>query len=769
VLLAVGVGVAYGNVSSSCPNEQLRSENNSTQLPDCRAYEMVSPLEKGGHGVSFAGARAAVSGEAITYLSVGAFAEPKGIQQVDRYLSRRSGSGWSTSNISPANVTYETQTLSPFEELVFTPELSMGVLESEYAPLVGGELAGYYNFYVWSAADGSYQTVTTVKSPSAVRYTEKQQPVMVGASSDLSHVVFEQNASLVEGAAPGYFHVYEWADGRLSRVDIPPAGDSFEGGRVGPPQEQLGGERFPSRGVWHAVSADGSRVFFSSYPPQRSGGGQLYVRENPMAVQSPVEHGVCTVSVDACTVEVSASQRVTALGEPAPDPHGPQPAFFKGASVDGSLVFFVSRAELTNDANTGPEDNARNLYAYDLATGKLTDLTVDSNPGDVNGAAVVGFVTAAEDGSYVYFVANGVLAGNASGSLAETAKPGDCPEGEGEVVAGSTCNLYVEHFNGSVWEVPRFVATLAGGADEDDWFEKPSIDIVVDYGPGQHRVRVTPDGTRLAFQSVRGLTGYDNAPAEPDACEDERCSEVYLYDAVNGALTCVSCDPGGARPVGRAELGASFSEAGEVSFGEAPSQFYTANNLSVSGGRLFFQSPDALVPQASGGLQNVYEWEADGVGSCAQASGCVAPVSDVSGPFASYFMDASPSGEDVFIATADQLVPSDTDNLRDVYDVRVDGGFPAPAAAVPCEAAGACRGSLPAQPANVLSAPASATFAGTGNLAAPPPVPAVKPRAKKVKACARGDARKRGRCVRQKARKRARRSSVRARSEGRVK
>ena len=106
----------------------------------------------------------------------------------------------------------------------------------------------------------------------------------------------------------------------------------------------------------------------------------------------------------ACTVEVSASQRSV------PDPNGPRHAFYRDASVDGSQVFFTSRAELTNDANTGTEDNAANLYEYDLETGVLSDLTVGPGAENPNGAAVVGLVTAGEDGSYVYFVANGVLA-----------------------------------------------------------------------------------------------------------------------------------------------------------------------------------------------------------------------------------------------------------------------------------------------------------------------------------------------------------------------
>jgi hypothetical protein len=45
---STGVAMAGG-----CPNEGLRSENRSSQLPDCRAYEIVSPLFKEGQFVVF--------------------------------------------------------------------------------------------------------------------------------------------------------------------------------------------------------------------------------------------------------------------------------------------------------------------------------------------------------------------------------------------------------------------------------------------------------------------------------------------------------------------------------------------------------------------------------------------------------------------------------------------------------------------------------------------------------------------------------------------
>lgn len=377
--------------------------------------------------------------------------------------------------------------------------------------------------------------------------------------------------------------------------------------------------------------------------------------------------------------------------------------------------------ELTNDADTGPEDSAANLYEYDVESGVLHDLTVDDV--DSAGAGVLGLVTASEDGTYVYFVAEGELTSekNAEGEEAVTGQP----------------NLYLTHAG-----VVTFIATLASSVgryhedhlengDEEDWVGLDDQNF--DFGPGRHSARVVGDGSRLVFESVRELTGFDNRPVEPGGCAEEACREVFLFDASSGKLVCVSCDPGfggraPARPVGSAELGGHEEEDGSVS---GVSAFYLPRNLSGGGGRLFFESPDALVSRDSNGRVDVYEWELPGVGSCSESSpafsastgGCVLPVSNVAGGADSHFIDASASGNDVFIATGDQLVPSDTDTREDVYDVRAGGGFPELLPPPVCVNADSCKPPVSPQP-GVFGIPASATFSGPGNPVALSPLPA---------------------------------------------
>jgi hypothetical protein len=99
-----------------------------------------------------------------------------------------------------------------------------------------------------------------------------------------------------------------------------------------------------------------------------------------------------------------------------------------------------------------------------------------------------------------------------------------------------------------------------------------------------------------------------------------------------------------------------------------------------------------------------------------------------------WLIGATPSGSDVFFTTADPLVPGDTDTQVDIYDARVDGGFPAPTTPRSCEGEG-CQGP-PATPP-VFGAPGSAIFSGNGNLA--PLVAANPPPAKRTAAQIRAE------------------------------
>jgi WD40-like Beta Propeller Repeat len=729
-LAAQGNG-SGGRGSESCPNEQLRAEQPyGLELPDCRAYEMVSPADTNGGNAVEPGetARASVSGNAIAFRSLVAYAGAVGSPIVTNFVARRGAGGWSTQSISPPEYAPKLSQFDPYSALALTPELSEGLTYSD-VPLTSEAPAGYYETYLANFGTGSYQLVSNDPSLTGPGHQEEYtygDPwafAVVGTSTDLSHVVFI-------GTGKGSEALFEWVEGRVVQVGVSNNGEPMESSASGAGSPGSGGlSNSEYEDVWHAVSSDGSRIFFSSPSDEAGVNRQLYVRENAEQEQSAVgTKGECTKPAKACTVEISASERTPE------DPNAPQEARFWGASADGSKVFFTDRAKLTDDATAVSSDDecaeeagigavrytcGNDLYEYDFeapAGKRLTDLTVDSNPADKLGADVRGVVQISEDGSYVYFVADGVLGDGAQ----HGATQGNClPPGEGgkpTSPAGATCNLYVSHEGGE----PVFIAPLAAG-DQSDWENGESEFSFA--SPVSNTAAVSSDGGRLAFISTRSLTGYDNEQAEPGECEQElyagretgRCREVYLYEAGSGgagSLTCASCNPGGARPIGPSSLTTAIA---------APKRYeeYKQHNFSENGA-LFFDSADALVPHDSNGRQDVYEY----------IDGSVYPISDVAGDYESSFLDASPSGNDVFFGTADRLVAGDPtgSNRIVVYDARVDGGFPETKAVAPCDNGDSCKAPPTPQPA-IYGAPASATFSGPGN-----PVPAtpavVKPKSK---------------------------------------
>jgi hypothetical protein len=299
----------------------------------------------------------------------------------------------------------------------------------------------------------------------------------------------------------------------------------------------------------------------------------------------------------------------------------------------------------------------------------------------------------------------------------------------------------MRHFNGAEWESPKLVAALSW-EDLPDWGDLGS-DL------GLATTRVSPDGRYLAFMSDRSLTGYDNEDLTSSHAGERLDEEVYVYDAATGQLHCASCNPTGARPHGVFDAGDSNqgstgeglglvvdrpeiwaptrSDADHWLAGSIPGStkislgdsIYQSRYLSDDG-RLFFNSPDHLVPAATGEREKVYEYEPNGAGDCTSQAGCVGLLSLGTSQHEAAFLDASVSGNDVFFLTEDQLVPTDVDGNFDIYDAHVcETGSPCPpqatASTPPCnEVTVACKGPQTSAPA--FPTPASTTVTGSGNV-----------------------------------------------------
>ncbi len=384
----------------------------------------------------------------------------------------------------------------------------------------------------------------------------------------------------------------------------------------------------------------------------------------------------------------------------------PDPGQFLTASSDGSTVLLTD-GEL-----------------YNLESTELTDLT------DKQGG-FQGILGASKDLSTVYFVDTAVLTGGEENAEKVKAKT-------------SEDNLYMWQ-NGvttfiTALDAADNVTNIAGFIyDSGDWLPSPA----------DRTAQASADGQYLAFMANGDLTGYDNEAASGE-CGDSlgtACFEIYTYDSNANRLLCASCNPTGGRPVGPSTLSLIKPGSGVL---QQPASV-SAN------GRVFFNSLDRLSPlDKNSGVQNVYEYEPSNVGTCAGSGGCVFLISSGTGEAGSEFVNATPSGGDIFFTTGSQLVPQDQDDLIDLYDARephVPGeqvSFVPESTPRECASAGECRGPVTSPPVN-LGAPLSAMLTGGGNLTSPPPPPVVKPPpaptraqllAKALKACQKQHSRK---------------------------
>jgi len=338
-LFASFTGVAHG---TTCGNEALRALQDSEGLPDCRAFEQATPLDKSGDDATgtVPYVKAALGGDAVTFLSN---VSSGALRQVTPNISTRTASGWSSAALLPS-----LGDGGNAEVIGLTPDLSEAFIRAN-GP---GEVPASA-LLARSAADGTLSTL--------VPRTTHLEPQLVGASDDGSLVVFEAAAAL-PGSGPaivGGSNLFAWdrTTGQVRLIGVlndgaAPSEGAFGGSFdwvLGTTESTLsagGAARDYDTQDQHVVSASGASVYFTA-----AGTGELYLRRNPVDPQSPLDaSGNCVNAALACTVEVSASQKT---GDPLP--RSPGVAAFMGASVDGRTAFFTSAAALTNDANTGPD------------------------------------------------------------------------------------------------------------------------------------------------------------------------------------------------------------------------------------------------------------------------------------------------------------------------------------------------------------------------------------------------------------------------------
>ncbi len=537
--------------------------------------------------------------------------------------------------------------------------------------LVPGVADGFREIYRRTGCDGeSYEALIKVNSTSPSYY-----PVLQGTSGDGKQAIVLALDKLTPDAASERWQAYYASDGELHLLCVRPNGSTSAGNCSGGTSTASAGGGTPQPGgpglerystLDHAISDDGSKVYWTESGTEESGPGQIFVRENPDQPESADKDGKgnCIPEAErACTIEVSGSKTT-------------QPSRFLGASPGGESALF----QVTKGALAGK------LYKFVLGSGS-TEIA----------GRVLGVAGASEDLSRVYFVSEEAIAGSENGS-------------GGEPIADKA-NLYLDDGG-----TKTFIATISEADAVAGLWANAKLE------PIFHAARTTPDGRVLTFISTERLTGYDNT----DLTDGEPDSEVYLYEVGAPGPVCVSCNPSGARPLGRMVtveglVGVHGGLATAGSLAMPDTALYSPHILTDNGHRLFFNSFDALLPRDSNGKQDIYEWEsASSQAACeeqgaelyvAAAAGCLSLISSGESPQDSELLDASGNGEDVFFTTNASLLPRDP-GLIDVYDARVGGGF-----AEPPPPPAACRGEAcqPTVSGPNDPTPSSSSYAGPGN------------------------------------------------------
>jgi Tol biopolymer transport system component len=584
--------------AGSCPNEQVRAEAHSVSLPDCRAYELVTPPYKEGHPIVLGNSLAvSTGGSRLIATSFGAFAGTEDVPPGEGFASgalyefSRTVSGWLTTPLAPP--------ASQFAEDAFLHQLvSSDFNTTTFVLTTPSQFIQQRDLYLRTPS-GSFVRVGPMTPPQAPNNNDANP---VGGSADLSHVLF----FLAQSRWPGDTTAIEGGSGANSLYEAVLGRDTGEPKLVGVKNEgllasnreaqlisQCGVDLGAGGESSSAVSSSGSTVYFTARG-KRTGfcGNRLKSLAACEAEGKTSKECEETIGPPFAGPDVSElyarveGSRTVAISEPmlaagqcsgacAAAEH--QEGVFQGASEDGSKVFFLSAQPLLNSDT----DLTNDLYEAEItSTGvkKLLQISrgdaSDATPGA--GASVLSVAGIARDGARAYFVAQGILTTAANS--------------EGQKAAALSPNLYVVD---TATGATRFVTTLAASEAES--------------------ARVTPDGRFLVYVNAGQVFEYDAQTATlirvAGSGAGPRVSNDGAYVAFQSSASLTPQAVSGTSHVYEYHSGAlSLISDGQDAQGEGA----RLTGMDASGENIFFETVDPLVSQDTDTQVDYYDARIDG-------------------------------------------------------------------------------------------------------------------------------------------------------------
>jgi hypothetical protein len=649
--------------AQTCPNQPLRA-GSSSNLPDCRVYEQLTPADKRGALELFSydtlptagGVLLGEDGEHVMLAkNLVNYGSGPHSGQSPYFFSRDPSRGW---QMTAAAIQPETgvNTLRPqlyslnLTDFAFNSEFQTGGGHSPDAGLFQGPPGGPYVAVAKIPITQLENDLSTEAGP---------HDGLVAASEDFSKLVLQTEDHTLLGTSTGTksgndLYLYERADEQLSQINL--AGDQKTigvcGARIVRGVEGIGGYT-SSR---HAVSADGSHVFFEAVPSGQGCGepAHLYMRVDGEQTVDLGAHRFLAADAEATKVllETTAGReahevflyetRTATLTPLFTDPNETSFIDFK-VTPDLTQIYFTTDKKLTPDAPSTPQAGASksaDLYRFDVASKALTfELQVaDGDSGTLPELRI------SPDGRYVYFSAKEVLGFDPS--------PG--------------AKYFEEAEDGQLWRYDRLEKALECISCASPSDSEPALFSTFGASPG-----VFSGGVALAQNGTPGTTTIS---ANGD----------YAFFSTPAALVRSDND------------GEVLPEGINNTTGDARGHEHYSRVNSVS--------------------SDIYEWRRSGLDGCTAVQGCLALITNGQGGFLNLLLGTADEGRDVLIYTSSQLSPGDKDTAGDIYDVRAGGGFPPPPAPpVECEDT---QCSTPASPP-VDSTPSSMTFSGPGNIVQP--------------------------------------------------